>query len=153
MFHKSIAETVTNSMRVWQGNMTDIDAKIAKLMGWEGRIEVCQTKLQPLWRTAFKIAPGDGLGSYSRFYDKKGNKIFCGEPHGVHFPPSFSTSIAAAFEVVEKMREKYDVTMECFSKPDELPNCFRVTIDGRLNREGNATTLPEAICLAALKVK
>jgi len=127
-----------------------LDVEIAdKVMGWKSPIEVSRTKLQPLWRTAFKFGQGDSLGDYGRFYDQKGNKIFCGEPHQIHFPLHYSSAVSSSFLVVEKMRERgFEFKLEFdgewsawFPTKTRCPGIQQATGDDAA----------KAICLAALE--
>ena len=61
-------------------------------------------------------------------------------------PPAYSTDIAAAWLVVEKLRETHDVELRGY-QPYE-PNNWQVVVDSEFYTEGTA---PHAICLAALK--
>ena len=69
--------------------------------------------------------------------------------------PTFSTSIAAAWQLVEKLRPRFYLSLEvhldhvnaCFCPHGEV---FRS--DGTHMYRGEAATAPHAICLAALAV-
>jgi hypothetical protein len=63
--------------------------------------------------------------------------------------PDYSTDIAAAWDVVEKMRPTFNLVLECVSLEY---NCH-VARPGHLDEKVNvrADTAPLAICLAALK--
>lgn len=65
------------------------------------------------------------------------------------FPPApwcYSTDIAAAFQVVEKMRERH--TLKIWSHPE-----WRISVRVRINEvTASADTLPLAVCRVALKV-
>jgi len=65
--------------------------------------------------------------------------------------PNYSTSIDAAWEVVEKLRPEFDVVLECVTSEF---NCH-INKPGRVGTPDHnhvrADTAPMAICLAALK--
>jgi hypothetical protein len=64
------------------------------------------------------------------------------------FPGNYNTDIAAAFSVVGKMREKgYGVQIVSTKLG---PTGYRVKFGFNAGLYGEAETLPEAICLAAL---
>ena len=63
-------------------------------------------------------------------------------------PPNYSTSIAAAWKVVEKIREDYEPRIELW---DEGWEVTILTGTDRGSASGRALTAPLAICRAALK--
>ena len=83
-----------------------LDALIAeKVMGWTGRFLFRALKNKGDWSIGFQ-GNGDarGIGNFSRWYRDDGTKLYCGRPHSVYPAPTYSTSIAAAWEVVEKLK-------------------------------------------------
>ncbi len=128
-----------------------MDALVAeKVMGWSERVEVSKArslKSAKYWRIAFKKRRGDeddySIGDYSCFVDRDGKKVYCGEPHEIHFPPSYSERMGDAWEVVEILRRK-GVYLDVMS----ASKGFDVHHEPLLSR--SAKTAPHAICLAAL---
>jgi len=64
-------------------------------------------------------------------------------------PPRYPTDIAAAMEVVEKMRERFAVDIESRDSPKGWTVTFWA--DGDIQGESRREELPDAICLAALE--
>lgn len=101
----------------------ELDAKVAeKVMGW--------------WAI---MLPADDRMVASGIPPKEGH-----EREGV---PHYSTSIEAAWEVVEKMHQEWWFTL--VQGPDGWLADFYNDMDVR--HRAKAKTAPEAICLAALK--
>lgn len=73
---------------------------------------------------------------------------------GTYELPHYSTDIAAAWEVVERLRERYDRQLEVRPYSLKLSNAYRVAIrDVHAELDYvTAPTAPLAICLAALAV-
>ena len=82
--------------------------------------------------------------------------ITCGNPAGYHSWPSYSTDIAAAWLVVEKMRrDGWRVTIRSLKFPARETELWEVWLheDLKFAARGAARgqSVAEAICLAALK--
>lgn len=70
--------------------------------------------------------------------------------------PHYSADIAAAWEIIEKLRGGYHVTLESFGshwRCDISVITASVASGTKGNGQGRADTAPMAICLAALKAK
>lgn len=67
--------------------------------------------------------------------------------------PHYSTSIAAAWEVVEHWYRTHERTMHLGIRIFGEPDHYSVQLDDHIDMkfEAEAATLPHAICLAALK--
>ena len=102
---------------------------------------------------------GPGLGNSDAYVTEAGEQLYCGNPHYVWGIPHYSTSISAAWEVVEKLKAHYMITL--IGGPDDEGGCeewtCRITARGYRSQldttwQATAPTAPRAICLAALKV-
>lgn len=143
-------------MKNWSEMSTEErDAMVAeKVMGYSERFDVSQArslKSAKIWRIAFKNKPQVYLdiGSYKSFVTRDGTKISCGEPHSVHFPKSFSTSISSAFEVAEKLKSEWQFAVAWIENKGKWQAGFWK--DHVTHFESESDTASEAICLAALK--
>jgi hypothetical protein len=107
----------------------ELDALVAeKVMGW-------------VWQ------PDEKGGHYR---DGNGETFATGRTLGQPECPKYSTSIAAAWDVVELLASKgLDVTV--FVHPDGRAATCEIGFKGDLGIEPTADTAPHAICLAALK--
>ena len=122
----------------------DIDKQIAeKVMGWDGVIFV---KEGQHWvdtcidRPGFRVMHGDAYG-----YKTKAAEC--------HYLPHYSTSIADAWLVVNKMRESHGYAVSMQGMKSEIVDQYRVffnLLDSCIVGEGCAKTAPLAICKAAL---
>lgn len=115
----------------------ELDAEVARLMGWTNVEPDCYTPIGKEWC-------GDDPSGAEGF-NRTGRKIV----------PHYSESIAAAMEVVAKLEKDNMISLTHFANmPSEdrwivsLSSCAPGYIDVR----GEASTLPEAICRAALQV-
>jgi hypothetical protein len=140
----------------------ELDALVAeKVMGWTGRMEVARRGRRDEWLVVFTGRPDGGIGDYACFYDRDGGKIYCCKPHNIHHAGRYSTGIAAAWEVVEKVwatlpktgygtfrallhRRDPDGRWICEFAPDAHG-------DWSTHATAEADTAPLAICLAALR--
>lgn len=126
----------------------ELDALIAeRVFWWTGRTVVTKRGRQAA-EIAFRIAPGDGLGSFNTYKTADGVTLYCGRPWAPHFAPPCSTDRAAAWIVVDEVMKSAS-SYEARQNHESLPRFAFVDTDGEgFSREG--TTLPHAICLAAL---
>jgi hypothetical protein len=121
--------------------MTDreIDALIAKkVMGWT-KVKTDDPKLGPNFVMAYGVPP-----TYAEQIALQGT----GE--GRNHVPRYTTSMAAAWQVVEKLNCHIVLTVD---PADIKPRYAVVYLEGRKLRNGDAQgeTMPRAICLAALR--
>ena len=136
----------------------ELDALVAeKAMGYR------RVDLTPEWlgREVWCFYPGDSpLMEYS-WDEPSGNAMMHrngkDESDGTaDILPSYSTDIAAAFEIVEKLRDQHmELELSVVPKgapayPDDAQWLAGFSDDGPTNQEWGATA-PHAICLAALK--
>lgn len=132
---------------------TELDALVAeKLFGYSGRFTAYVwgdrgARKRPL--TAFVVG-NNSLGEYSAFIRADGVKLYCGQPHSVHFPPPFSQSIREAFDVVEKADWRHTFQLHRLKTPTMDSGYWMASFGNGNNSNGQ--TPEHAICLAALKV-
>ena len=137
----------------------EINALVAeKVLGWEGRKIVYRwddrkKKSDPM--VMFEKG-GDSIGDFGTFVDEEGNKIQYGKPHRVYFPLDFSNNISAAWRVFETVVDDHPNADVAKTKHGYI--CiFQIGTDEETQTgivvEAEAPTAPEAICLAALKVR
>jgi len=130
---------------------SELDALVAeKVMGWKDRIIVCRWKDRPARKhsiIAFKDDGKDSVGDYSAYVNEAGEKIYCGRPHQLFFPPHYSVLMEAAWEVVEHLVGK---GMEFSLQTNSHMKDWRAEFENP-DVEVVALSAPLAICLAALK--
>jgi hypothetical protein len=73
-----------------------------------------------------------------------------GRPEDRRHVPRYSTSIAAAWEAVERMYSTHDYWMRLEYEAPDWTGVDFIMVDGPIHR-ATAPTVPLAICLAALK--
>lgn len=146
--------------------MTDreLDALVAeKVMGYSEKITVYawyDRKAKKYPRVAFKVSSDkdDSIGAYSAHMDESGKKIFCGRPHNLFFPKPYSTDIAAAWMVVEKMAALgYRLFELCSQQTEDMPlewvARFKISDCRWASSWNRSEAVPRTICLAALAAK
>ncbi len=137
----------------------ELDSEIAeKVMGYSGRVIVrrgrsLKSSGEPL--VAFRISPSRfECGAYETHWLLDGTKLYCGKPFSPRFAPHFSTDIAAAWLVVERLAAispQQDFHLEHMEGAGWTASCCFNRADGGWDGWRNADTAPLAICLAALQ--
>lgn len=75
----------------------------------------------------------------------------CMADEAEHVPKRYSTSISAAWEVVEKMSEKFQICLESPWWPGVAYKVRFTRLDGKTHQVSDGDTASLAICRAALK--
>ena len=125
-----------------------LDAEIAERVFGRTLVAVSRLKAGPF--EAVIKCEGREIGEYGQYYLEDGSKIYLGKPFSFRHIPHYSTSIAAAWLVVEKLDRITDLTS--FRHEGKLWYSFGFERpDGtRLSDDAEAETLPLVIARAAL---